>query len=86
MSDVSGSTGFVKSFNNAKGYGFVANDAGGPDLFVHFSSIIADGYKSLNAGDHVGFDIGEDRKGKPAAINVRVVKPAAYKSSASIPR
>ena len=57
--------GEIKWFNNAKGYGFVGHDSG-PDVFVHFSSIQADGYKSLNAGDQVEFDIIEGEKGPQA--------------------
>src|ERR1700761_4759929 len=48
--------GTVKWFNNAKGYGFLGHD-GGPDVFVHFSSIQLDGYKSLKEGDEVEFDV-----------------------------
>lgn len=50
-------TGCVKWFNNAKGYGFVRPDTGGDDLFVHYSYIQMDGYKSLKAGQFVQFDI-----------------------------
>ena len=57
--------GEIKWFNNAKGYGFVGHD-NGPDVFVHYSSIQADGYKSLNAGDKVEFDIIQGDKGPQA--------------------
>lgn len=57
--------GEIKWFNNAKGYGFVGHEAG-PDVFVHFSSIQADAYKSLNAGDKVEFDIIQGEKGPQA--------------------
>ncbi len=57
--------GEIKWFNNAKGYGFVGHD-NGPDVFVHFSSIQSDGYKSLNAGDKVEFDIIQGEKGPQA--------------------
>ena len=57
--------GEIKWFNNAKGYGFVGHD-GGADVFVHYSSIQADGYKSLNAGDKVHFDIIQGEKGPQA--------------------
>lgn len=50
-------TGSVKWFNNAKGYGFVRSDTGGDDLFVHYSYIKMDGYRSLKAGQFVQFDI-----------------------------
>ncbi len=64
-------TGTVKWFNAAKGYGFIARQGGGKDLFVHFSSIQdpSDGYRSLNEGDQVEFDVEEGQKG-PQATNV----------------
>jgi CspA family cold shock protein len=63
-------TGTVKWFNAAKGYGFIARD-GGKDLFVHYSSIqdTNGGYRTLNEGDQVEFDIEEGQKG-PQATNV----------------
>ena len=66
--------GEIKWFNNAKGYGFVGHESG-PDVFVHYSSIQADGYKSLNAGDKVEFDIIKGEKG-PQADQVIRVAPA----------
>ncbi len=65
-------TGTVKWFNAEKGFGFIANDAGGNDVFCHFSAIQAQGYKSLNEGDKVEFDIERGQKGLQAA-NVRTV-------------
>jgi cold shock protein len=65
-------TGTVKWFNNDKGFGFVAPDGGGDDLFVHFSAIQGDGYKSLPEGAKVEFEIGQGAKG-PQALNVVVV-------------
>ena len=50
-------TGIVKWFNNAKGYGFISPDEGGTDVFVHFSAIDMDGYKTLKQGQKVEFDL-----------------------------
>ena len=63
--------GEVKWFNNAKGYGFLGHE-GGADVFVHFSSVQGEGYKSLKEGDHVTFDIVQGEKG-PQADQVMVV-------------
>jgi CspA family cold shock protein len=64
-------TGKVKWFNDAKGFGFIQQDGGGPDVFVHFSAIKQDGYKSLKEGQVVEFDVENDAKGLRAA-NVRL--------------
>ena len=64
-------TGTVKWFNNKKGYGFI-NEENGRDIFVHFSSIAMEGYKSLNEGEQVTFDIEESARG-PEAKNVHKV-------------
>jgi CspA family cold shock protein len=63
--------GTVKWFNDRKGYGFIEQEDGA-DVFVHHSGIDATGFKSLNEGDRVTFDIEQGNKG-PAAVNVRVV-------------
>ena len=63
-------TGKVKWFNNAKGYGFVRPDEGGDDLFVHYSYIEMDGYKSLKAGQAVTFEVKPADKGFHA-VNLR---------------
>jgi len=63
--------GTVKWFNNAKGYGFLGRD-GGADVFIHYSAITTDGYKSLQEGDQVEFEIVQGQKG-PQAANVSKV-------------
>lgn len=65
-------TGKVKWFNNAKGYGFIRPDSEGDDLFVHYSYICMDGYKSLKAGQSVTYDIREAPKGLHA-VNIAIV-------------
>jgi len=62
--------GTVKWFNAEKGFGFISVDGGGPDVFVHFSSIAMDGYKSLDEGQSVQFEIVQGQKG-PQADNVQ---------------
>jgi CspA family cold shock protein len=59
-------TGIVKWFNNAKGYGFIQPDEGEQDIFVHFSSIQAEGYKTLKEGQPVSFESQEGPKGLQA--------------------
>ncbi|MFC1493818.1 cold-shock protein [Thermodesulfobacteriota bacterium] len=60
--------GTVKWFNNRKGFGFIQQEDG-PDLFVHFSSINTEGYKTLNEGEEVTFEVEEGERG-PKAVNV----------------
>jgi CspA family cold shock protein len=62
-------TGTVKWFNDAKGYGFIAPDEGSKDLFVHFSNIAGEGFKTLVEGARVEYEAGEGSKG-PEATNV----------------
>ena len=66
--------GKVKWFSDQKGYGFIAKDDGSGDVFVHFSSITGDGFKSLAEGDAVEFEVVDSEKG-PKAANVVKVKP-----------
>ncbi|HIG72773.1 MAG: cold-shock protein [Proteobacteria bacterium] len=62
--------GTVKWFNDEKGYGFITPDDGSKDLFVHYSNIDGDGFKSLSEGQKVSFEPGEGRKG-PEATSVQ---------------
>ena len=66
------SQGTVKWFNSEKGYGFIANDEGGEDVFVHYSAIQSDGYKSLKEGQKVSFETEADPKNpnQLRAVNV----------------
>jgi CspA family cold shock protein len=65
-------TGVVKFFNSAKGYGFIKADDQEKDIFVHYSGIVGNGYRSLNEGDRVEFVVEEGRKG-PEAKEVRKI-------------
>lgn len=66
--------GTVKWFNETKGFGFIANDDGGEEVFVHFSAIQGNGFKTLQEGQHVSYDTEQDPKDsrKMRAVNVRV--------------
>ncbi|MDT8439411.1 MAG: cold-shock protein [Wenzhouxiangellaceae bacterium] len=66
---MSNATGTVKWFNDAKGFGFIAQDNGGKDVFVHFSALTGSGFKSLAEGQKVSFDVTDGAKG-PQASNV----------------
>lgn len=67
--------GIVKWFNPEKGFGLISNEEGGEDVFVHFSAIVADGFKTLSEGQRVTFDMEQDPKnsGKMRAVNVCAV-------------
>jgi CspA family cold shock protein len=64
--------GTVKWFNADKGFGFIAQDGGGPDVFAHFSAIDSSGFRSLDENQRVEFDIQQGQKG-PQAANIRVI-------------
>jgi len=66
------STGIVKWFNSNKGYGFIAPDDGGDDLFVHYSEIQTSGYATLEEGQKVEYEVGQGRKG-PCATSVKLI-------------
>jgi cold shock protein len=65
-------TGTVKWFNSEKGFGFIAQDGGGADVFAHYSNINAQGYRELLEGQQVEFEIAQGKKG-PQAENIRVI-------------
>ena len=75
-------TGRVKWFDDAKGYGFIERDEG-EDVFVHYTSVVGEGYRTLTEGSEVEFDVEEDPKG-PRATNVVVTKAAPAHDESSI--
>jgi len=64
-------TGTVKFFDNAKGYGFITNEAGGPDAFVHISAVEAAGMNSLEKEQRVTYELENDKRGKTSAVNLQ---------------
>ena len=72
-------TGTVKWFNNAKGYGFIRPETGGDDIFVHYSTIDMEGYRSLKAGQEVSFEVTEGPKG----LHASDLKPAQREETSS---
>ncbi|MGV9251971.1 cold-shock protein [Streptomyces sp. NPDC003697] len=64
--------GTVKWFNAEKGFGFIAQEGGGPDVFAHYSNITGQGYRELQEGQRVEFDVTQGQKG-PQAENIRVI-------------
>lgn len=67
--------GKVKWFSNVKGYGFIEKEGGGPDIFVHYTAIQGDKYKTLEGGENVTFDIVQGEKGPQAANVIRGEEP-----------
>ena len=64
-------TGTVKFFDNAKGFGFITNEAGGPDAFVHISAVEAAGMSSLEKEQRVSYELENDKRGKTSAVNLQ---------------
>lgn len=75
-------TGTVKWFNDAKGFGFIEPDGGGPDVFAHFSAIVMDGFKTLKQGTRVSFELTEGPKGQLA----QNIQPASHLPPLEAPR
>jgi cold shock protein len=78
-------TGLVKWFNDAKGFGFITPDEGGPDVFIHFSAIAMEGYKTLKQGSRVSFELTDGPKGLHAQ-NILVTEPAPASAERNAPR
>ena len=76
-------TGTVKFFNDAKGYGFIAPDGGGTDAFVHISAVENSGMQTLRENQRVSYELQEDRRGKMAAVNLKPADDAAADESSS---
>lgn len=65
--------GTVKFFNSQKGFGFIAPETGGKDVFVHISAVERSGFSGLNDGQKISFDLERDRQGRDSAINLKAV-------------
>lgn len=78
-------SGKVKWFTNVKGYGFIEKEGGGPDIFVHYSAIQGEKYKTLEQGESVTFDIVQGEKGPQAANVIRSGKPEKKKEETPPP-
>ena len=77
-------SGRVKWFNDLKGFGFIEPDAGGPDVFAHFSAIDMDGFKTLKEGAHVEYEVSDGPKGL-MAMRIRTSDPGSASASAADP-
>ena len=77
-------SGTVKWFNDAKGFGFIQPDGGGPDAFAHFSAIAMEGFKSLKEGARVTFELSDGPKG-PMAVNIQSESGTSTPSSTPHP-
>ncbi len=77
-------TGTVKLFNDAKGFGFIEPDAGGPDVFAHFTAIAMEGFKTLKQGARVTFELSDGPKG-PLALNIISEEGAMATAGAAAP-
>jgi cold shock protein len=64
-------TGTVKFFDETKGYGFITNEAGGPDAFVHISAVQAAGMSSLDKEQRISYELEQDQRGKTSAVNLQ---------------
>ena len=76
-------TGTVKFFNDAKGYGFIAPDGGGSDAFVHISAVENSGMRTLRENQRVSYELQQDRRGKMAAVNLKEADEQAQSEPAS---
>lgn len=75
-------TGTVKFFNDTRGFGFITPDEGGNDAFVHISAVEKAGMRSLIEGQRLNYELGEDRRGKMAAVNLTAADGATSSSDA----